>query len=384
MPDIFICHASEDKKEIARPIAVGLRNRGIDVWYDEFSLKVGDSLTLKIDEGLSQAKFGVVILSKNFFGKSWPERELRGLSSRELNGNETVILPIWHKISQTDILEYYPPLADKLAIESSKDIEIILDKIVSILGAKKDVFLKIPKCDISISPFPVTNYEYKRFVEASGYESEGQERWWSTLGKEVWENYIARKKHDYLWDEVRREDIPFEHPMYWENTRFNNYKQPVVGVSWFEAEAYCNWLSEYLTQNNDKKITIRMPNENEWIFAATGEREILFPWGNSKPSSQIANIGNKKGAPSTYGSYPEGSSWVGCHDMVGNVWEWLNNFNDFIISDEDPDKYSITKIIGGCVYDMPEKFKSIPIANRRPGYRHAVIGFRTVSEIMLE
>src|SRR3546814_11969636 len=81
--DVFICHASEDKDLVARPLAELLRGHGVTVWYDEFSLTVGDSLRRKIDRGLSDSRFGVVLLSPDFFRKEWPQAELDGLVARE-------------------------------------------------------------------------------------------------------------------------------------------------------------------------------------------------------------------------------------------------------------------------------------------------------------
>jgi hypothetical protein len=90
-------HASEDKETIARPIAQALVSEGFKVWYDEFTLKIGDSLRRSIDFGLARSQYGIVILSPNFFSKEWPQRELDGLSVRE-RGGKKVILPIWHEI----------------------------------------------------------------------------------------------------------------------------------------------------------------------------------------------------------------------------------------------------------------------------------------------
>ena len=73
--DVFICHASEDKKDFVRPLAEKLKQQYVDVWYDEFSLNIGDSLTQKIDEGLAKSRFGIVVLSHNFFNKPWAKRE---------------------------------------------------------------------------------------------------------------------------------------------------------------------------------------------------------------------------------------------------------------------------------------------------------------------
>ena len=95
LPDVFISHATEDKEKVARPLAEALRNNGLDVWYDEFSLNLGDSLQESIDKGISESRFGIVILSKSFFGKNWPKKELNGFIAREIHGKK-LILPIWH------------------------------------------------------------------------------------------------------------------------------------------------------------------------------------------------------------------------------------------------------------------------------------------------
>jgi hypothetical protein len=115
--DVFISHASEDKKDFVEPLATALKEFGLKVWYDRFTLSLGDSLSRSIDEGLVRSRFGLVVLSPSFFAKKYPEYELRGLTAREMVW-EKVILPIWHKINQEDILRFSPPLADKLAVDS--------------------------------------------------------------------------------------------------------------------------------------------------------------------------------------------------------------------------------------------------------------------------
>ena len=74
--DAFICHASEDKNDFVRPLAERLRQEHVEVWYDEFSLNVGDSLRRSIDRGLAQSRFGIVVLSPSFFRKHWSQWEL--------------------------------------------------------------------------------------------------------------------------------------------------------------------------------------------------------------------------------------------------------------------------------------------------------------------
>jgi len=116
--DFFISHASEDKEDIVRNLAEALRESGFQVWYDEFELKIGDSLRKKIDLGLINSKFGIVIISPSFVRKNWTEYELNGMVAREMNGHK-VILPIWHKITKDEVLKFSPTLADKMALNTS-------------------------------------------------------------------------------------------------------------------------------------------------------------------------------------------------------------------------------------------------------------------------
>lgn len=127
--DVFISHASEDKDAIARPLAEALRGKGLRVWYDEFSLTVGDSLRKSIDYGLAHSRFGAVILSKHFFEKHWPEQELNGLATREVEGKK-VILPVWHGVSFNDVRENSPMLADRVAVSTDKGLEKVVEQLL--------------------------------------------------------------------------------------------------------------------------------------------------------------------------------------------------------------------------------------------------------------
>lgn len=112
--DIFISHASEDKDKVVRPLAKALQSKNLKVWYDEFELKIGDSLRRKIDKGLANSRFGIVVLSKAFLNKGWTNYELDGLITRSVSG-EQIILPIWHNITKQEVIDYSSSLADKLA-----------------------------------------------------------------------------------------------------------------------------------------------------------------------------------------------------------------------------------------------------------------------------
>ena len=135
--DVFISHASEDKEDVARPLAEALRSNGLNVWYDEFELKIGDSLRRKIDKGIANSNFGVIVISRDFISKGWTNYELDGLITRAVN-NEQVMLPIWHNVTKREVLNYSPSLADKLA-RSTTDftVEEIADEIADDIKTRK-------------------------------------------------------------------------------------------------------------------------------------------------------------------------------------------------------------------------------------------------------
>jgi len=141
--DLFICHASEDKNDVAHPLAQLLSMNKISVWYDEFSLTLGDSLRRSIDKGLTNSRYGLVILSPAFFQKEWPQKELDGLAAREIDGTK-VILPIWHNITKEQVIKYSPMLADKLAVSTNLGMDMVVDKITRAIQDAQDTILSAP------------------------------------------------------------------------------------------------------------------------------------------------------------------------------------------------------------------------------------------------
>ena len=131
--DVFISHTSEDKDEVVRPLATALRDAGLSVWYDEFELRIGDSLRRKIDKGLASSRFGVVVLSRAFFGRGWPEYELDGLVTRTVSG-EQLLLPVWHDVTKREVMNYSPSLADRVARSTATHtVEEIAAEIVDVI-----------------------------------------------------------------------------------------------------------------------------------------------------------------------------------------------------------------------------------------------------------
>lgn len=112
--DVFISHASEDKDSIVRALANALVDEGLKVWYDEFTLGIGDSLRQKIDRGVATSRVGLVVLSPSFISKGWTNYELDGIVTRAVSG-EQILLPIWHDITKQQVINFSPSLADKVA-----------------------------------------------------------------------------------------------------------------------------------------------------------------------------------------------------------------------------------------------------------------------------
>ncbi len=133
--DVFISHASEDKDEVVRPLAEALRSEGLRVWYDEFELRIGDSLRRKIDKGLASSRFGLVVLSPSFIAKGWTNYELDGIVARSVSG-EQVLLPIWHKLTKKEVMAYSPSLADRVARNTSTyTVEEMAEEISELINA---------------------------------------------------------------------------------------------------------------------------------------------------------------------------------------------------------------------------------------------------------
>ena len=185
--------------------------------------------------------------------------------------------------------------------------------------------------------YPVTNASYERFINDKGYEKEAL---WSKEGFTwVMENKINK-------------------PAYWEDEKFNKPDYPVVGVSYYEAEAYTKWAGK------------RLPLEIEWERAARGTDGREYPWGNEIDKGKYNSADAKIGHPSSVTQYPEGRSPEGCYDMAGNVWEWCADWYD------QERKYRVLR--GGCWDDFQIVMRCALRNSDYPDIRSYFVGFRCV------
>lgn len=116
--DFFISHATADKEDFVDGLVSCAQAAGLNVWYDSSALVWGDSIRQKIDDGLRRSYFGVVVLSPHFFERPWTQYELDAIVQRDLSGSGR-LLPIWHRLSQDDVVKFAPSLAGRLALPTS-------------------------------------------------------------------------------------------------------------------------------------------------------------------------------------------------------------------------------------------------------------------------
>ncbi|RQW03777.1 formylglycine-generating enzyme family protein, partial [candidate division KSB1 bacterium] len=188
-----------------------------------------------------------------------------------------------------------------------------------------------------MSKYPVTNAQYKLFMEEDGYRNDA---WWSKEGK-VW-----------------REKENISEPRYWRQGRWNGANFPVVGVSWYEAAAFCAWADG------------RLPTEAEWEWAA-GRGERTYPWGDTAPTKERANYwesGLRRTTP--VGIFPDGATPDGLLDMAGNVLEWCEDWYD--------ERKSVRVLRGGSWYVVVVRLLCSDRDWYVPYVRDYGIGFRLV------
>ena len=138
--DVFISHASEDKDEVARPLAELLTDRGVKVWFDELSIGWGQPLRRAIERGIANTTFGLVIISPTFLTKTWTQAELDALFGRQMDQAEGygLILPVWHRITADEVQANLPMLAGIKALNTAVDnLEKIADELAKVIARAK-------------------------------------------------------------------------------------------------------------------------------------------------------------------------------------------------------------------------------------------------------
>lgn len=324
--------------------------RPFHIFQDIEDIKWGQQFEQRIDQALETIMFFIPILTPSFFNSRFCRYELEKFLQREARlGRNDLVLPVY--FIRVPALEYpdlraNDPLAQTLAARQRTDwrelrfegfdtpkvrrtlaqmAEHIADALLHgithhsslvtpdmieipagpfLMGSRDDDKLadddEKPQHRLELPTYwigktPVTNAQFRPFVEGDGYTNRN---YWTDAG--------------WQW----REEEGITQPRFWEDADWNGDDYPVVGVSWFEAVAYCRWLSAQTGQE------FRLPSEAEWEKAARGSDGRIWPWGNTWEQGRCNSKETGIGKTTPVGQYSSGASSYGVLDMAGNVWEW--------------------------------------------------------------
>jgi len=174
---------------------------------------------------------------------------------------------------------------------------------------------ELPRHRVAVSGFalakyPTTHAMFTRFIEAGGYR---HPQWWQDAPEGFWRDDGTIKDN---WGDMRSQ------PRYWDEERLNGANQPVVGVTWYEAMAYCRWLTATL----DDGYVYRLPTEAEWASAARGAEGRRYAWGEEWDAERANTKALDLERTTPVGLFPDGATPMGLLDMTGNVWEWCSDW----------------------------------------------------------
>jgi formylglycine-generating enzyme required for sulfatase activity len=382
---VFLCHASQDKPAVRELYKRLAAEKWIDPWLDEENLLPGQDFDLEIYKTARDSDSIIICLSKVSVAKEgYVNKEIRralDVADEKPEGAIYIIplrlddcSPSFERLKKLHWADYFTPnaheklikslrmRADALKIETfgSEAVPVSLPKVYISRDDDIDLYRFI-KIDLGshapvpypywIAKYPMTNRQYERFLKADDF---AKEEYW--LGFEkfnenfklfgYWQDdglkWLQEQLKDYTY--FPRETWKVE-PRYWDDSEFGIAKpnNPVVGITWFEANAYCKWLAthwkdlpEFYVNSGFEKYQARLPLENEWKIAAGGDLpEGRYPWDepgkamtDAEEINRRANVAEKIGHTTPVNQYREGISPYGVMDMAGNVWEWQMNYSN--------------------------------------------------------
>jgi formylglycine-generating enzyme required for sulfatase activity len=370
---VFLCHASQDKPKV-RDLYKRLKSEGfIQPWLDEEDLLPGQDFDLEIDKAIRDADVIIICLSTVSVAKEgYVNREVRralDVADEKLEGAIYIIplrlddcSPSFERLKKLHWVDYFTPNQHKRLIEAlrtrARDLKLSLpthsenhNPELSTFTLDLYSFVQIPptpetRYTFSIGKYPVTNAQYARFLNAPDY---AKESYWHDFLKFnencVYTGRWANEGWDWLQEKISRSKQP-PMPKYWNDVNFgsSNPEHPVVGVTWYEANAYCNWLLQHWNELDESRANpylrprlVRLPLETEWIVAAGGNiPDRRKPWDLSGKVTtdedelvHRANLSESNiGHTTPVNTYPLGASTYGVMDMIGNIWEWQAHYHN--------------------------------------------------------
>lgn len=385
---VFLCHASQDKPVVRELYQRLLAEGWMNPWLDEEKLIAGQNWDMEIEKAVETSDAVIVCLSNHSVTKEgYIQKELKTIVKQALEKPEGVIFiiplrlekcPVPHSLEQYQYQDYFPPSNRNgsyqrliVALKSRAESLEISTQITPVDFYK---FILIPPQNRTppfwIAKYPVTNGQYERFLNSPDYAD-----------KELWVNFprydedCIPEKEDWeemawQWYEGRVSELK---PRLWNDPEFGIIQRnnPVVSVSWYEANAYCKWLARHWNELPEMEINpeinpaqIRLPTRNEWLNAAGGDEPYRrFPWDppgketiDPREKLRRGNFSRQLKGTSPVDTYPEGASPYGVMDMCGNVWEWLANpfLSEESVLNKDEREEGFHKSMGIKGYAMME------------------------------
>ncbi len=372
---VFLCHASQDKPAVRELYKRLAEENWIDPWLDEENLFPGQDFDFEIIKATRDADAIIICLSKTSVTKEgYVNKEIRralDIADEKPEGAIYIIPlrldecePSFERLKKLHWADYFIPNAHEKLIKSLRAranvLKIEIPEYVAAVKAAEPAdaefdlhrFIQIPVQENSkvshpfwIGKYPVTNSQYERFLNAPDFSNPV---YWLDFLKfdnkcQPMGNW-GKSGLDFLQEELRKEKSKTLLPRFWDHTDFgkSNPHHPVVGISWYEANAYCEWLFQnwnHLPEGREnrslKPQLIRLPLETEWIVAAGGDTPAeRYPWDEAgsvttslKSILLRANVEERRLDHTTpVYAYPLGKSPFGVMDMTGNVWEWQANY----------------------------------------------------------
>ena len=373
---VFLCHATQDKPAVRELYKRLAAEKWIDPWLDEEKLLPGQDFDLEICKAARDSDSIIICLSKVSVAKEgYVNKEIRrALDAADEKPEGAIFIiplrlddctPSFERLKHLHYADYFTPnaheklikslrlRAETLKIETSENVVEPVSQsnpVVPTQGIDLDLyrFIQIPATaevpySFCIGKYPVTNAQYERFLNAPDFGDETLWRGFLKFNEDCIQ--IGRWGNDWAWFQENSNENKRIAPYYWidENLGISNPENPVVGISWYEANAYCNWLMRHWNGVIESKVNtvlrprlIRLPLEIEWAIAAGGEIPIKrFPWDTAgKATTDIKEIVKRAnikesgiGHTTPVNAYLRGASPHGVMDMAGNVWEWQANYS---------------------------------------------------------